>query len=86
MVGLDLIFGGLFAIAVGMICVYNSGRFASWYPRFWFYKWNEDWWGLDENWARSSYILVGRFFIGFGLLAILWFIPINFHLVHWPKY
>lgn len=86
MVGFDLIFGGLFAISMGLVFVYNADRLASWYSRLWFFKWYEDWWGLDENWARFFYIIGGRFFIAFGVSAILWFIPINLHIVHWPKY
>lgn len=86
MIGFDLIFGGMFAIALGLLVLYHADRLAASYSRLWFFKWYEDWWGLDENWARSLYILSGRFLIAFGIWAMLWFIPVNAHVVHWPKY
>ena len=86
MVGFDLIFGGMFAISLGLIIAYNADRLGSWYSRLWFFKWYEDWWGFDENWARSLYVLSGRLFIILGICAMLWFIPVNLRVVHWPKY
>lgn len=86
MVGFDLIFGGVFVILIGIVVQYKADGLAAWYTRMPWYKWNKDWCGYDENWARSSYIIGGRLFIALGVLAVLWFIPINLHVVHWPKY
>lgn len=81
MVRFDLLLGVAFATLCGLFLLRNADRLAVWYLRLPWAKWNEAWWGVDENWARSSNIIMGWLYMITAACFLLSFIAVNIHQI-----
>ncbi|HET7814635.1 MAG TPA: hypothetical protein VFL13_09710 [Candidatus Baltobacteraceae bacterium] len=83
MIGYDLLFGGAAMAVGGALIVRNAGRLGPWNA---LQSSDSDPGRYDDDWSYAKWLLAGRALQIFGILAIVWFVPVNMHIVHWPKY